>query len=192
MAKIYAIRDDGYEFKTLDLSILDIARHAPENSNPDDILKFSLQNTAMADWWPSIGARFVDNEGYENSPIPDISTGMGATLILSPKAKRYLGELLKNYGELLPVEAEGKIYYVFNCLTFGSEDKSGCQHEYTGDTPIALTALAFKDDSETLITFKSEFQNCVTVFCNDQFKNAVEEFGLTGVIFDQNLVEQFD
>ncbi|WP_444941262.1 hypothetical protein ACJJI3_01585 [Microbulbifer sp. ZKSA004] len=191
MPAIYAIRDDGFRFKNLDLSILDIARHAPDDSDPDSILDFSLRNTAMAAWWPPMGAHFLSNEGFEGSPIPDISSGLGATLVLSPKAKRYLGDLLESYGELLPVEAEGEVYYLFNCRTFGQEDLDVSQHEYLGDTPISLKALAFTGDAEKLATFKSKFENCATVFCNEQFKCAVEKFELTGISFDENLVEQF-
>ena len=192
MTDVFAIRDDGYEFQSLDLTILDIARYAPEDSEPDDILKFSLRNTAMSHWWPRIDAAFVCNDDYEDAPVPDISTGIGATLVLSPKAERYLGDLLKGCGELLPVHIENETYYLFNCLTLAQEDVDNSHYKTLDDgTPIELSALSFKDSTDKLVAFKSQYENCLTVFCNQLLKSAIEQFELTGVTFDENLVEVF-
>ncbi|MFC6631839.1 hypothetical protein [Microbulbifer taiwanensis] len=51
MTKIYAIRNDGFGYQSLDLTLLDIARFAPENLNPDQVMDFSRQNSRLAGWW---------------------------------------------------------------------------------------------------------------------------------------------
>ncbi len=191
MSEVFAIRNDGYGFQTLDLSLLDVARHAPDDLNPDDVLKFSQQNASWADWWQVPDTRFIANEDYEKAQVPDISTWQGATLVLSPKASRYLAETLKTCGELLPVKIGDETFHIFNCLTLGQEDREKSAYEYAGDTPIALSLLVFQLSALTNIAFKSKFESCLTVFCIEKLKAAAEQYQLTGVIFDSCLIETY-
>ena len=191
MSKIYAIRNDGFGYQSLDFTLLDIARFAPEDIDPDTVLDFSRSNTRLADWWQTPDTRFIANEGVENKGIPDISTWIGASLVLSPKAYRYLGDTLKGFGELLPVKVSGEVFYIFNCLEKGEENPEQCEYEMLGAVPVQLLSLGFRESVQSCPVFKSDYEACLTVFCNQRFMNAVEEFNLTGIIFDENLVQQF-
>jgi len=192
MSQIYAIRNDYNNHKELDLETMDIARHAPDDIDLDDILGFSLANKPMNAWWTAPETKFLDVDGLPNAPIPDISVwAAGACLILSPKAQRILGELLQQSGELLPVIIGNETYQIFNCLTLGNEDESKCKFRYENDMKLGLESLAFDNDASELLIFKSKLETCLTLFCNEQFREAVISFELSGIIFDKNLIEIF-
>ncbi|WP_160152919.1 hypothetical protein [Microbulbifer sp. ALW1] len=191
MTKTYAIRNDGFGYQGLDLTLLDIARFAPEDIDPDAVLDFSRTNSQLAEWWQTPDTRFVSNEGVRDLGIPDISTWIGASLVLSPKAYRYLGDTLKSYGELLPVTVGSETFFIFNCTQMGEEDLGASEYETQEGIPIQLLNLTFKDSVQAFPVFKSSYESCLTVFCNERFMRAVEDFKLTGVVFDENLVPQY-
>ena len=191
MSKIYAIRNDGFGYQSLDLTLLDITRFAPEDIDPDAVMDFSRTNSRLAEWWQIPDTRFVSNEGVKDKGIPDISTWIGASLVLSPKAYRYLSDTLKSYGELLPVTIGSDTFFIFNCIQADEEDLNACEYETQDGIPIQLLNLAFKDSAQAFPVFKSRYESCLTVFCNERFMRAVEDFNLTGVVFDENLVPQY-
>ena len=189
MNQVYAIRDDGVKFKELDLEILDVTRIAPDNIDEDDIIEFSIKNTEMKLWWKNPETKFI---GEPNSPIPDISIWIDSSLVLSPRAYRLLGDMLQTSGEFLPVLVGDETYYIYNCLDFGEENKDKCKHEYVDGNKFGLEYLEFENSASELLIYKSKLQSCLTLFCNDKFKDAVESFELTGIVFDTNLIEVFD
>ncbi len=192
MSQIYAIRNDYNHHKELDLETMDIARHAPDDIDLDDILGFSLANKPMNSWWVAPETKFLDVNDLPDSPIPDVSVwAAGACLILSPKAHRMLGELLQSSGEFLPVIIENETYHIFNCLTLGEEDDAKSSFRYENEIKLGLKYLEFKKDEFDKVIFKSKLETCLTLFCNERLKDAVESFDLTGVIFDKNLIEIF-
>jgi len=192
MNQIYAIRNEGVGYQFLDLTIMDVARNAPEDIPMDDILDFHLSNTSMATWWKAPETNFKSVEGEPASQIPDVSIWIDASLVLSPKAYRMLHEPLQSSGEFLPVIVEGQTYYIFNCLTLGDEDKGNCKFEYIDDMPMGLETLRFQESSSNLLIFKSTLQSCLTLFCGNKFKDVIESFELTGISFDENLIEIFE
>lgn len=110
---IYLIQNDGFGYQQLDLMVDDIIDARPSGVAEDNILDFSQTNTPMAFWWPVPETIFINEEGSEdNSSIPDISKWIDASLVLSPKAKRLLGDTLKQWGELLPVKVRGEVFYI--------------------------------------------------------------------------------
>lgn len=191
MSKFYAIRGDGFGYQSLDLTLLDIARFAPVDLDPDLVMDFSRQNNRLSDWWRAPQTSFVVNEGVEDKGIPDISTWIGASLVLSPRAYRYLGDTLKVLGELLPVTVGGNTFHIFNCLTLGEEDPESCEYEMLGDVPFQLLRLGFKESAGSLTVFKSNYEACLSVFCNQRFKDTLEELKLTGVALEEQLVSPY-
>lgn len=192
MAHIYAIRNDYNNHKELDLETMDIARSAPDNIELDDILDFSLVNKSMSSWWVTPETKFIDVEDFPECSIPDVSVwAAGACLILSPKAYRILGELMMSSGEFLPVAVGNATYQIFNCLTIGEADESKSKFRYANDKKLGLEYLEFKKSASELLIFKSKVESCLTLFCSDQLKEAVESFELSGLIFDTNLIEVF-
>jgi len=188
--KIYAIRKDAPKYKQLDLGILDITRHAPDDVNLDNVYDFSENNTTMASWWKTPDTEFIDYEGEAPSVLPDISPWIDATFVLSPKAYRISGEMLKSSGEFLPVLIDTEIYYIFNCLTFGEADEGKSRFSYVEDMKMGLEYLEFKNSVSDLLVFKSKLESCLTLFCGERFKETVETFELTGVLFDKELIPE--
>ncbi len=192
MNKYFAIRKDAPKYKQLDLSILDVTRHAPDDIDTDRIYQFSERNTAMLSWWSTPDTKFIDYGGEPSSIMPDLSCWIDATLVLSPKANRLIGEILAKFGELLPVTIASEIYYIFNCFTKGEADEQGSKIEYSNGIEVDLEHLEFKDSASKHLIFKSDFEKCRTLFCGVQFKEVVELFDLKGLIFDENLVPIYD
>jgi len=86
---------------------------------------------------------------------------------------------------------DNETYQIFNCLTLGEEDESKCKFRHENKMKLGLEHLEFNKKTYELLTFKSKLESCLTLFCNDKFKDAVKVFELTGLIFDENLIEIF-
>lgn len=161
---IFKIDNDGFRFQELDLFIDDFIDAFPEDISDIDIHDFSRNNMALAPHWPSMVTGFSVIEGRENL-IPDIVVWIDATLLLSPKAYRLLGDLLSPCGEFLPIHIEDETYQIFNCLAV--ED--------------------IKNASQSKAAFKpsrvSDEINIAT-YCTDRLKDAVQSFELQGVVFE--------
>lgn len=178
---IYAIRNDGFRFQELDLDINDIIDYFPDEVSYDDAHDFSLNNLSLKDFWPDIATGFAEIADQENLP-PDITTWINATLVLSPRAFRYLGDMLTPFGEFLPVHVGDSTYQIFNCLTVAEVVESESDE----------TKLVFDEKSISgKLVFKSTFQKCIDIFCGEQLKNVIEELELGGVVFDTRLATPF-
>lgn len=153
---IYKIERDGYKFKELDLEISDIIDSFPEDIDYVAAHEFCEHNISLSSTWTLQKTGFSDIEGNENL-IPDISVWIDSTLLLSPKAKRFLGETLSEYGEFLPILIEEEKYEIFNCLTLGDTKNS--------------------DD----LVFKTKDSNCSILYCQERLKDLIEELDLHGV-----------
>jgi len=192
MTQIFAVRDDGEKFRELDLEILDVTRHAPEDSEFDHIIDFCLHNTAMKPWWKTPNTEFIDTGAKPPLPIPDICRWIDSSLVLSPKACRILGDMLKDSGEFLPVSIGEETYYIFNCLVEGDADEEKSEFNYVGDMQMELKHLEFKPGVSELLVFKTTLESCLTLFCGERFKDAVETYELTGVVFDDELIKVYE
>ena len=192
MSQVFAIRDDGEKFKELDLEILDVTRHAPDDSEFDHIIDFCLHNTAMKSWWKAPNTEFIGAEIEPPLPIPDISRWIDSSLVLSPKAYRILGEMLLDSGEFLPVFIEDETFYIFNCFVEGEADEEKSEFNYAGDMQMELKTLEFKPSASELLVFKTKLESCLTLYCGGRFKDAVETYDLTGIIFDEKLITVYE
>jgi len=186
---IYAIRNNREPYyRELDFNQMDIVNAAPESMHPDEILDGAERNSAMSGWWVTPSVDFYGG----SDPVSDIAVWLTSILLLSPKAHRVLGGILKAYGEFLPITVSGDKYFLFNCLTFGDEDSVGTQFESEGGQELWLKFLAFQESAESLPVFKSLSNKGMTPFCNQRFKDAVESFELKGLIFDEQLIEVYE
>lgn len=188
MNKIFAIRKDSPTYKALDLDILDVTRNLPDNIDVDSIYDFSQLNTSMASWWDMPDTQYIDYYGEGKSLIPDISCWVDATLVLSPKAHRLLKDLLNDSGEFLPVSISGETHYIFNCFTLGEVNEEACTFNNEEGMQAGLKHIEFKESAKELIIFKATIEGCLTLFCNQRFRDMVESFELQGIIFDEALI----
>ncbi|ROR98676.1 hypothetical protein EDC56_3412 [Sinobacterium caligoides] len=184
MQGIYRINIDSRRFKSLDYSIREVCKQRPAYLARKEVMDFSFNNLSFSSWWPKPEARYTG--GGPGAEIPDVSLWLDGSLSLSPKANRYLGELLRDCGEFLPVTVNDEVFYIFNCLRFGEEDTAKC-HRSEGyiDT---VTELAFEESVSELVLFKSKLCRGQTLYCNEIFKRAVESLGLTGIAFSTDLL----
>jgi len=192
MPEIYAIRNDGVKFQELDLELRDVRRSRPDHIPLDDVLQFHIRNTALKSWWATPHTEFVNLTGNSTASIPDISEWVDSTLVLSPKAYRLLGDLLLSSGEFLPVVAKGETYYIFNCFIIGDVEDDKSEYEYHEDVRLGLISLEFKDSASKNLIFKTPVESCLTLFCNQRFKEIVESFELTGIQFDTELIQTYE
>lgn len=188
MSNVFAIRKDIPKYKVLDLDIMDVTRNLPEDIDLDSVYDFSELNTSMASWWVAPDTQYISSAKEAKSLVPDISCWVDATLTLSPKAHRLLKDLLNDFGEFLPVSISGEWHYIFNCFTLGMPNEDLCTFNNEEGMQAGLKHLEFDQSASELIVFKATIENCLTLFCNNRFKDAVESFGLQGVIFDENLI----
>lgn len=192
MSGVYAIRNDSYKYQEIELDVNDVLDDFPEEISFHEAQSFSFENIVMSDWWKPPSTRFTSIKGELDQPIPDVSKWDGATLVLSPKAHRLLGDTLISWGELLPINIKNETYYIFNCLTLGEIDEDRCKKEYYKKEEMNLKRLEFNSqDVESKLIFKTPYQGCLDLFCGSGFKEAIESFGLTGVSIEPNLVKQY-
>jgi len=188
MAELYAIRYDGIKYQELDLQVTDLFDMIPEEMGISELMEFHTNNLAMAEWWRTPQTDFTCVPANRNGEVPDIAIWIYASLILSPKAYRFLKDSLEPLGEFLPVLVKGEKYWIFNCFNQVSANEEAIQHEYEGDMQLGLTHLEFHDSASEQLIFKCPEEVCLTLFCNQRFKDVVEGFGLTGLAFDKNLL----
>lgn len=181
---IYSIQDDGFDFQRLDLMLDDVIDARSNDITEDDVLDFCQTNIGLAAWWPIPETQFISEDGDQGAPIPDVSKWIDASLVLSPKAYRYLGELLKSWGELLPVKVGDDTFYIFNCSTFGEVDDSQSEKEYYEGEEVGIKKIAFNaNDVADKLIFKTHFNSCIEIYCGERLSALVREFELSGVAF---------
>ncbi len=192
--KTYLIQNDGYNYQEFNLEIDDILDFVPDVGTYDimDIYDFSLNNLSFKSWWKEIESGFTAIDGDKKATIPDVSRWIGATLILSPKAYLSLKDLLHSHGELLPIKCNDEVFYIFNCLDLAKANESlSKQKLFKGDV-VGIEKLIFDDENiEGKCVFKTKYTNCLDIFCNQEFKDAVLKYDLNGIVFNENLASEF-
>ena len=191
MTKFYAIKIDEPKYQTLDLDVLDVISSKPDTVSMDDIYNFCERNFSMKSWWKTPATVFMDSEDGVKGLMPDICGWVRSSVVLSPKAHRILGGSLEQFGELLPVQVHNETYFIFNCLTFGEADEENCDIEYSGGVQTGLNKLKIKESAVDLLVFKCELESSLTLYCGDRFRDIVEQYGLTGISFDEELVPDY-
>ena len=190
---VFAIRNNGYDFQELDLEIDDFIDARPTNVDQRWVLDFSLENYAMSSWWPTPDTEFVAIDDNVSAPIPDICKWIDASLVLSAKAYRLLGDALKPFGEFLPLTIRDEVFYIFNCLTLAKINEDLCEKNIYKGQEAGIKSLVFdeKDIADKLI-FKTHYDSCMDLYCSDRFKLIVQDYKLAGITFSEKLVEDFN
>ena len=183
----YAIRKDVPDYQVLDLDVLDVTRSLPDGVDLDSVYDFSQLNTAMISWWHTPETRYISTSS-KKAQIPDISCWVDATLVLSPRAYRLLKDTLSNSGEFLPVQVGNDVHYIFNCFALGRPDEDKCVFNNEEGMEAGLKHLELDPSASELLVFKVQLENCLTLFCNDRFKQIVESFELRGLLLDAKLI----
>lgn len=129
---------------------------------------------------------------YEKNPLRDISF-WGNFLVLNQKALEHLSPHIDLHGEYLPIDVEGHSVTLFNCTQSAAEIPELSLIKYEDGFPNGLQSLVFdENDLKGKAIFKSELEGCRALFVTDLFKNVCEEHNLTGVWFDEDLLNIFN
>lgn len=188
---VYKLSMNNTDYYNLDLDLGDLGDELEGALGEDGFYDYGWNNTALKEHWVDIGAEYVDVE-LNNQRAPDVTTWNGANLVLSPQAYSALKETLEPYGEFLPLTIGDESYHVFNCLKVVDVDKSVSQANVVNDLWMGVKSIGF--DAETVrnnIIFKTRFDRCSALYCNDEFKALIEKFGLEGLIFHEDLLSEF-
>lgn len=127
----------------------------------------------------------------EKLSVPDICVFQGR-LFLNEKAYAVLEDIIKSDGEFLPVSFEGGDAYIFTPLrvaeTVGGLDVQLSRKNEWGD----LENLAFHEGKvEGWSLFRCEYDIFMSLHCQQEVKDAIEQAGLKGVFFTTELGNTF-
>lgn len=190
MSAVYAIRSDGFKYQELSFNTHCLSKYAPEDVSLRQAIQFYSQNISVKSWWPELELGFSAPPANPKAEVPDIGV-FGGTLVLSPRASRFLGDSLSSYGELLPISVGSERFYILNCLTLRSADEQKCLYEYYDGEKLNLRHLVLTEEAQDHMVFKVEAESFLTLYCNSRLKDIVEQYELTGLEFDANLLIGF-
>lgn len=155
-------------------------------------IDMSCQPRSYLSSWKIITVSLSAEEGgITGDKTADIMQFKGK-LFLSQKSYDLLSPVLKNDGEFLPVEYEKGRGYIFNPLSL-AESVNGLnkvKSEKKGKRDI-INMEFYEDRLSNFGVFKTEFDNYISVICNDRVKEIAQNEGLGGVEFSEDLAENF-
>mgnify|MGYP003624414363 FL=1 len=186
---IYRLKSMVNSYEVIDLDIFEFA----EIIGDEDLSLVRSQprtNESLLNSWGLPSCSF-SKEYKQAEKYPDISF-WGTYLLMSADAKSEMFELLNGFGEFLPLKVEGYEFYLFNCLTFGVEDKQLCLLKYNEGIEDGLESLAFEaQDAQLKPIFKSKLQGSRTLFANEKFRQCYDSNNFSGLRFDTELLNIF-
>lgn len=188
--RIYQIKGDLREYKTLELNGFDIASKLGRMDELAELNNFTSTNTSLTDIWQQIATSFYAESSTANH-LPDIMVWAGSALVMSEETYQKLKQYISNDGELLPISVDGALYFIFNCLQYAKEDSNQTISEYVDGEVVGLKNLVFDEITESQTLFKSKKQGGSILYCTSNFKGLCEEFKLEGLIFDEDLLSPF-
>lgn len=188
MKQYYRIQPDLEKYMRFQLDNFDFLDKLGDKFELTDLGK-PIQHA----WQPVKGKYYP---GVAARVVPDISTWEADMLILSHKAYDLLKEELQAYGELLPVEVESDTCYLLNVLARLPEnviDFEGTEYEYYEEEPVGFRVLKFNEkhipEDQLLFCVQSEF--AYNIYCDDRFKNMIDEKDLGGLYFNTTLIDPY-
>lgn len=168
---IYFISQENADFQELDLEVDDFIESFPDEIGDIEAHRFSYSNLLLSSFWPRMSTGLRPLEQGKNL-VPDLGHWLHAALFLSPQAHRYIGELMKPYGELLPVEIGGDVWYIFNCTAIA-------EVKWCGPNEFGFVPESVGDK----LVFKCLEPSAQGLYCSDRFKLLVASYDLRGVEF---------
>ncbi|WP_086929457.1 imm11 family protein [Agarilytica rhodophyticola] len=182
---LYVIHSDEYSFLSLVFDDDEIDQKLGDNY----LIQADPTPISLKQVWKPLNVSFVDViSNRNNKPIPDIHHNFGR-LFLSSEAAEILSPILENKGELLSVNyGNNKNGFIFNPLIL-AEDSAGLNKKLSIKNNVGdIQSLFFHEDKlEGCHIFKTEFDNYMGVYCDQEFKELVEKHSLTGVTFGNDL-----
>ena len=192
---VYQIKNEAYTYDVIDFDIVELSTTLAKNSNlsPDTTLTMFMSsardNVEFRHLWHE--ELNFDYFGKAKEQDYDISL-LGRFMIMKMPVYESLKDHLTNFGEFLPVKAEGTPMMLFNLLTFGLEQKDKCLTKYEDGFEDGLELLTFEqNDIQDKFLFKSKLEGAKKVYCTDRFKNIIQGSQFKGLVFDEDLLDPF-
>ncbi|BFM10649.1 hypothetical protein R50072_08020 [Simiduia litorea] len=139
--------------------------------------------------WQPMSASFINTfDETANGKQPDIAD-WETNMVFGPKAYDALASMLLPFGEFLPLSIEGEVWYVFNATTiYNTVDDSASQQHIMDGVIMGVDELLF-DESKLgpAPVFRTDFDDRMSVYCNQAFKDAVQAQGFEAVLFREDL-----
>ncbi|MBB3062812.1 hypothetical protein [Microbulbifer rhizosphaerae] len=188
--KVYKLVNDYTSYQMLQLDTIQIVEQLSREDLIRQIRKMtSSNNSSLIAIWGKVKSTFAPMTDTQAVKIPDISVWKGAGLVFSGRAHAYFKLMLEPFGEFLPVNIEGDDFYLFHLMEEGKVDlnNSSRKNDEFGE-PETVTELKFDSENiEDKLLFKSKYELYISSFCNQTFKDLYENYGMEGLIFEDNL-----
>lgn len=191
--KYFRIIEDGLDFKTLDLELFDFIEDFPDHVTVPERASFDQNNLSLKGFWKTPNTTLIESYDTVDGQVPDITIWSYRCLLLSPKAHRFLQDLLSPAGEFLPVRIEGSTWYLFNPQVFYPDESLSVERFEEGVFEGFLKELSFAEVEDfTAPLFKTSPNNNSYLYCDERLRDAVSSFGLAGIQFTTELVESWE
>ncbi len=180
---IYRIHEDSEHFLHFHISVDEVEDKLGEESD------FYLEHepTRYLPIWKPLEIEFYESGEVAVSELPDLDVGMGR-LFINQTAFDALSDSLKDSGEFLPIRFSAQSGVLLNILNIAHEDRCVDAQLTTRNEWGDLQSLAFLEEKVAHFNvFRSDIDGYGGVYCNDTFKKAVEEAGLKGILFTNDL-----
>ena len=189
MTQYYRIQPEQDKYMRFELDNYDFLDKLGE------IFELSDFGKPMQQQWQPVKGKFYPKAGGITA-APDISTWQTDLLVLNQKAYDCLKKTLQPFGELLPVEVESDTCYLFNVLTRLEDDvidTESSEYEYYEEEAVGFRVLNFNEknipEDKLLFCVRNDF--AYNIYCDDRFKNLIDEKGLCGLYFNTTLIDPY-
>lgn len=160
-----------------------------EDYSDDYVSARHFKGKPMKDYWKVhklIISSLLSKKEKKRRKLGDIS-GIWGSPQLSLNARLCLYDLIKDYGEFLPVDTEVGDYEYFNVtkvIDAFNRDKAKFTYFPTGGEYQTLKYSFYPDRISGIPIFKVD-SKLYEIFVNEEFKQRYEKCGLTGAIFEE-------
>lgn len=185
---IYSIGADYKASKAFTLPMADVLLAYKNQIPMKQLLDFPKHNLALSNIWQRMQATFESIADVTLSEtIPDVTTWVAGTLVLSNKAKQLL-TCLEGHGEYLPIDTPAGEYWIFNCLEVLPTDEKQSKRTAEQSQGLDIKTIVFSEDViKNTYIFKTDYDGFRSTFCTDVLKEQITKHKLSGVTFNANL-----
>jgi hypothetical protein len=132
--------------------------------------------------WPE-PLKITGDEEDAGIPEPDIGLLNIGSLVFSESAIKNIREVLREFGQLLPLVYNGRAFYLWNVTNVLSalDTNESEFNEYGGVSKAVFSEKTIPHCS----AFKIKEDNATNIFCTEDFANLIKENNLSGVDFEE-------
>lgn len=178
---VYKISFDRENFLSVNIEIDELFEKMGE-----DFL--FLNGTKRSKEWQAVAADFYSFNGNDKSCfMPDISDWLG-NMVLSQKAYVALKDNLDKFGEFLEININNEHWYIYNVTSISNAvDESLSKHTVMNGEVSSVEKIIINENDLNAPIFKIDYDELVSTFCTDDFKNLVLNNQLKGIKFKLDL-----